>query len=288
MTTSSSGVVKKYAYYVTTYQSTKNVGYTSTYGWTLKHLKCKYFANFNIRALFYFSDTSIQIATNTFSSTACDGYTSGVTQPTLKYFSQSHYVNNGTPITYLMEYDFTATLNSITNFGFRSGDQMVLQIHFNNSYWGTVSQCTLLGGIASTSLTQQATCNVGSSTLFYINNIAGFNPTPDLASSTNYRVKLSFIGSTVSNTANININFYAQLFANIDAYTSAYQPIFYQYNSLSGSTTLSSCFWETTSTCTLGDSNSEYGAFLVQKITDTYLQVAVSPGGTPNFGTSAY
>ena len=122
MTTSSGGVVKKYAYFVTTYQSTTSVAYTSTYGWRLKYLKCKYYANFNIRALFYFSDTSIQIATNSFSSSHCNGDTSGVSLPVLKYFSQSHYVNNGTPITYLMEYDLTDTINSISDFGFRSGD----------------------------------------------------------------------------------------------------------------------------------------------------------------------
>lgn len=156
MSRSSGGVVKKYAYYVTTYQSNQNISYASSTGWTLKYIKCKYFANFNIKANFYFSDTSINIATNTFTSTHCDGYTSGVSSPTLKYFSQSHYVNNGTPITYVMEYDFTSTINSISNFGFRSGDQMVLQIHFNNTYWGTVASCNLLGGIISTSLTQQA------------------------------------------------------------------------------------------------------------------------------------
>ena len=132
---------------------------------------------------------------------------------------------------------------------------MVLQIHFNNTFWGTVSQCDLLGGIISTSLTRQASCNVGSNSIFYITNIAGFNPTPDLASSTNYRVKISFLGGSVSNTANININFFTQLFANIDAYNSAYQPIFNKYNSLTSSGTLSSCYWETSSTCTLGDSN---------------------------------
>lgn len=288
MTTSSGGVVKKYAYYVTTYQSSTDASYGGTLGWKLKYLKCKYYANFNIKAHFYYSDTSIQVATNTFTSTHCDGYTSGVTQPTLKYFSQSHYTNNGTPITYVMEYDFTATVNSVSDFGFRSGDQMVLQIHFTSTFWGTVSGCTLLGGIKSTSLTQKATCNVGSNSQFYITNIAGFDLTPDLASSTNNRVKIAFLGGTVSNTGNYAFDFHAQLFSNIDAYTNVYQPIFYQYNSLTGSGTLSSCFWETTSSCILGDSNAEIGNFFVQKITDTYMQVAVSPSGNPNFGTSAY
>ena len=67
-------------------------------------------------AYFFFSTTSIQMATNNFGSTACSGYTSGVDAPTTKYFQQSHYVNNGTEITYVQEYDMTATYNSISNF----------------------------------------------------------------------------------------------------------------------------------------------------------------------------
>lgn len=59
MTISSSGVVKKYAYFVTTYQSNTNVSTSTTYGWTLQYLKCKYFANFDIKAYFFFSDTGI-------------------------------------------------------------------------------------------------------------------------------------------------------------------------------------------------------------------------------------
>ena len=148
---SSGGVVKKYAYFMTTYQSQSNVSTSSTYGWRLKYLQCKYFAHFNIKAYFYFSDTSIQIATNSFSSSYCNGYTSGINSPSLKYFQQSHYVNNGTAITYVMEFDITSTYTSISNFGFRNGDQMVLAISFNNSYWGTVASCALLGGVKSTS-----------------------------------------------------------------------------------------------------------------------------------------
>lgn len=178
MTISTSGVVKKYAYFVTTYQSNTNVSTSTTYGWTLQYLKCKYFANFDIKAFFYYSDTSIQVATNSFSSSYCDGYSSGISSPSLVQFSQSHYNNNGTPITYVQEFDLTGTINSISNFGFRSGDQMVLKISYNNTFWGTVSDCTLLGGVMSTSLTQVATCNVGSNSVLYISNIGGFIPNP--------------------------------------------------------------------------------------------------------------
>ena len=36
------------------------------------------------------------------------------------------------------------------------------------------------------------------------------------------------------------------------------------------------------------DSNSPRGTFLLQKITDTYLQVAFKPTSTVNFGTTGY
>lgn len=232
MTISSSGVVKKYAYFVTTYtgNTNTNVSYTTnttSNGWTLKYLKCKYFSNIAIKAYFYYSDTSIQVATNSFTNSYCMGYTASISSPVLKYFSQSHYNNNGTAITYLQEFDITSTLNSITNFNFRNGDQMVLSISYSNGFWGTISGCTLLGGVISTSLTQKATCNVGSNTKIYITNIAGFTTNPSLGSTTNYRVKVKFTATGVSITNTVNSDFYMNLYANIDAYTNSYQAIFY-------------------------------------------------------------
>ena len=96
---------------------------------------------------------------------------------------------------------------------------MVLAIFFNNTFWGTVASCTVHGGVVSTSITQSATCVQGSDSKFYIKNIGGFEGTPNLASSTHNRIKISFVGGTVTNTANININFFMELYANIDAYT---------------------------------------------------------------------
>ena len=227
MTRSIGGVVTKWAYFITTYQSNTNVSYTSSYGWRLKYLKCKYFANFNIKGYFFYSDTSVNIATNTFTSTHCDGYTSGVSSPTTKYFAMSHPFNNGTDITYVMEFDITATYTSISNFNFRNGDAMVLEIAFNNSYWGTIGSCNLLGGIVSTSLAKKAECVRSSNTKIYIKNVAGFSATPNLAASTHNRVKVSFVASTSSTSGNSYTNFYMQLFANIDAFNNQYQPIFY-------------------------------------------------------------
>lgn len=78
------------------------------------------------------------------------------------------------------------------------------------------------------------------------------------------------------------------LYANIDAYNNNYQGIFYEYNSLSSSNTLSSCYWYDTSTCVLGQSTAEQGTFLLRKITDTYLEVVFAPSGNLDFSTNAY
>ena len=114
---------------MTTHPSTLNATYySSSYGWRLKYLKCKYFAYFTIYAHFFFGETNIQIATNNFNGAHCNGYTSGINSPVAKYFAQSHPFNNGTAVTYVMEYDITSTYTSISNFNFRNGDRMVLSL----------------------------------------------------------------------------------------------------------------------------------------------------------------
>lgn len=60
-TLNSGGTTTKYAYFITTFQGNTNVAYTNpTVGWSLSYLKCKYYApSFSVRALFFFSDTSV-------------------------------------------------------------------------------------------------------------------------------------------------------------------------------------------------------------------------------------
>lgn len=275
-TITSSSITKRYAYFITTYQVNTNVSYTTTYGWTLSHLKCKYFAGYSITANFFFSDTSIEIATNTYSASYCDGYTSGVTSPTSKYFSQNYFLSDGTPITYVHEIDFTSTINSISNFNFRNADAMVLVISFSNTFWGTMSSCALLGGLNSTSINQRVTCSVSSNRVV-LSQISDFMADPLLASSTNLRVKYSFIATGLSNTNNVAITFYSVLYANIDAFNNNYQGIFYLSSSLTYS-----CYYSSPGTCTLGQS-SGLGTFVLQKATDTYLQVAFSPESSLGF-----
>lgn len=286
----SGGITKKYAYYVTTFQGNTNASTSTPNGWTLKHLKCKYFANFGISAYFYFSPTNIQVATNNFSPSYCNGYTSGITSPSLKYTSQSHFYNNGTPITYVQEFDITSTISSITNFGFRNGDQMVLSITYTTNYWGTINSCAVLGGFSSTSNTALSTCVVGSDTNIYITNIAGFVTTPSLSSTTNMRIKIKFIASPGSTyaTANLDYNFKMWLYANYDAYAQGYQAIFYEYNTLVSGTGQSSCYWATPSWCGLTDNTNVMGTFIVQKITDTSMTVVFAPPSTGSFATQPY
>jgi len=125
---------------------------------------------------------------------------------------------------------------------------MVLKINYGSTYWGTVSSCNLLGGINSTSINQKAVCVFSSNSVFYIKNIAGFLTDPLLGTSTNYRVKFSFLATptTSSSTANYGITFYTTLYANLDACNANYQGIFYRSNSLS-----SSCYYTSPGTCYL-------------------------------------
>ena len=104
---------------------------------------------------------------------------------------------------------------------------MVLKISYNSKYWGTITGCNLLGGVISTSTVLKATCNVGDNYNIYITNVGGFITDPLLASTTNYRIKVKFTSTSLSDTANYGMNFYLTLYSNIDAYTNGYQGIFY-------------------------------------------------------------
>ena len=71
----SGSTTTKFAYFITTFQGNTNVAYTTpSGGWSLSYLKSKFYAPpFSVRALFFFSDTSIEIATNNFGDTQCNG-----------------------------------------------------------------------------------------------------------------------------------------------------------------------------------------------------------------------
>ncbi len=89
----SGGVTTTYAYFITTWPSNANLSYTAS-GWGLSYLKCKYFAALSITASFFYSDTTIEVAPQSFSSSYCNGWTGS--SPVSKYFSQSYFVADGT------------------------------------------------------------------------------------------------------------------------------------------------------------------------------------------------
>jgi hypothetical protein len=96
-----------------------------------------------------------------------------------------------------------------------------MSIKYRTSYWGTIKSCNVLGGIISTSINTRATCEVGSSgtstTEIYITNIGGFFANPLLATTTNYRVKILFIGNAISATTP-SFLFDLDLYPNLDGY----------------------------------------------------------------------
>jgi hypothetical protein len=194
-------------------------------------------------------------------------------------------VADGTQTYLTHEIDITPYL-STTNFGFRSGDAMVMSISYDTNPWGSLSSCNLLGGISSSSINQRAYCNVGSNTKVYIVNVGGFIADPLLSITTNYRVKIQLVSSGLSNVPNNNnFNFYAQLYANYDAYINGYQPILNNYNSIATASS-SLCYYINPSTCYNSQTTATMGVFQVQSLSDTFMRVAFSPSSSFNFGAT--
>lgn len=164
---------------------------------------------------------------------------------------------------------------------------MVMSIRYESSYWGTIKSCNILGGIISTSINTRATCGVAlaenSTTEIYITNIGGFFANPLLATTTNYRVKILFVGEAISVTTP-SFNFELNLYANIDGYTSRYQSTINHYNALTSVTP--GCYYSSPGTCTYGQSSAALGTFQVLSLSDTFMSVAFSPNSAFNFGTS--
>lgn len=248
----SGSATKKIAYFVRTWPNSQDISANTGAGWGLSYLKCKFYV-FDIVSYNVYGDTSIEIATNQFQSPYCNGFVG--TAPKSVYFSQDYIVNNSNPVRLVHEFDITPTFNSITNFNFRNGDAMVLSIRYSYNYWGTITSCSLLGGIISTSIAQAATCGFSGSDQMYISNVGGFMADPLLAASKSYRVKIVFTGSGLINAAYSNFYFYAYLYANYDAYTNGYQPIFLNRNWVGSSLGSSSCYRFDPTNCYYGQTS---------------------------------
>ena len=163
---------KKQAFFIRTWPSTTNASHTANLGWSLSFIKCKFYA-LSHKAYFFFGDSSVEIATNSWSTSHAGTYGS-ITDPTVMYFDQTYRFGDGTDTYFILQIDFTATLNSITNFQFRNGDSMSLLIVFGNNYWTSIDQCSLLGGIISTSPSLLASCSYPAADRLLIRNIGGF------------------------------------------------------------------------------------------------------------------
>lgn len=220
----SGGVTTKYAYFITTWQSNANVSYATWSGWSLEYLKCKFYSGLSLTGYFFFGDGTIEAATQTFTTSYCSWPLS--VSPVSMYFTQNYFVSDGTDTSLVHEIDFSPPMRAITNFGFRSGDSMVLSITYAANPWATLLSCDILGGIISTSVNQRAYCNVRNNNNIYISNVGGFLTDPLLSITNNYRIKVRMVSSGLSTTTNDNnFNFCTLLYANYDAYINGYHPI---------------------------------------------------------------
>lgn len=284
LTNSANTVTIKYAYFIKTWTSTTNIG-TSSGGWALSYLKCKHYSGLALTGNIFFGDTTIEVASQTFSTSYCNGYTPAASQVS-KYFSQSYFSADGTDTSLVHEFDITPTYNALTNFEFRSGDAMVVSIIYAANPWGNLLSCDILGGISSTSINQRAFCVVYSSTNIYIVNVGGFVANPLLSVTTNYRIKVRLVSDGLVQTLNSNsFNFYFRLFANYDACINGFHPIIYQVNDVYTANN-NLCFYNVPGSCIQSQSTGPSGVFQVQSLSDTYMRVAFSPSSTLNFGTS--
>jgi hypothetical protein len=145
-----------------------------------------------------------------------------------------------------------------------SGDSYVLGIGFSSILWATVSSCRIVGGLKNT-LGQAVGCSVLSDSYFYASNFNSFETNPLLSSATNYRLRLEFVVSTLSNTT---CTAYIEMFANMDAYTNNYERIFQK-----SAVAYDPFFFNGPTGTNVESLNSILGNFILQKLTNTYIYI---------------
>ena len=156
-----------------TWPNSPNLSTGSGVGWDISYLKCKFYA-LAFNAHFFFSDNVIEEATNTFTASNAQSLsTSGIADPVNYYYDQTYRISDNTTTHWVVEMDITPAIDSVTNFQFRNGDEMVLYFVFSRREWASTASCQLLGGIISTSPTKQAYCMVANNHIM-IRNVAGF------------------------------------------------------------------------------------------------------------------
>lgn len=96
------GRIYKYAYFVRTWPSTTNNNLSSSGGWALQYLKCKFYA-LSFTAYFFFSDNVVEQATNTFTASNAQSLsTSGIADPVSKYYDQTYRISDGTDTNFMV------------------------------------------------------------------------------------------------------------------------------------------------------------------------------------------
>ena len=264
-----------------TWPSTTNNYLVSNGGWAIQYLKCKFYA-LSFTAYFFFSDTTVEQATNTFTASNAQSLsTSGISDPVNIYYDQDYRISDGTDTNFMVEMDLTPALNSLSNFEFRNGDEMVLYFTFSRVEWGTTKSCQLIGGVISTSPTKKAYCMIASNHIM-IRNVAGFEENANLDAATNKRVKFTFVGDSLGDYTSTTRYITTYLYANYDAYSNSYQAIFYE-----DATLINNCYYPTSSTCWYSH-NDAYSYFELQKVTDTSIQAVYKVASNRNFGGNYY
>ena len=149
--------------------------------------------------------------------------------------------------------------------------------------WSTTQSCSLLGGLVSSSMTQHAYCaTTSNNAIIILRNFKDFEIDPLLPTTNNIRVKVLIVGSALSNTyTSTSRSITVSLYSNYDSYSNSYLAIVQR-----AASQIENCYYPdvSTSTCyydhTLGGGN-----FYLQKVTDTFVQVAFSPQSLINFGS---
>jgi hypothetical protein len=95
------------------------------------------------------------------------------------------------------------------------------------------------------------------------------------------RVKILYRGSSLSDLTSTSRSITISLFANYDAYINNFQAIVTKTASQ-----IDNCYYPdvSTSTCYINHGNGG-GTFLLQKVSDTFIQAAYQPRSTINFGS---
>lgn len=204
--------------------------------------------------------------------------------PTNPYFDQTYRLADGTVTRFIYELDLTPMLSPLTaaDLYFRNDDNFVLSFTFSFVDWSTLSSCSLLGGLVSTSMTQHAYCQTtGNNAVIILRNFKGFEIDPVLPITKNIRVKFLLVGGSLTGTyTSTSRSITVALFSNYDAYANSYTAIVRK-----SATQAENCYYpDVSSASCYYDHTSGGGNFYLEKVTDTFLQVSYSPTSNVGFG----